>query len=228
MDAVRLMYGGHTANGAEHMIEMCWMSGLECDLGSADAVLCGVQGRRQDIDVLVRQRARDVGQEPIPVKRLNLNRHEERALGMRRPFNWDQALRLCLQTGRIAAVEAVHRNARSTSHEAQNVIPWHRSAALRQFDQQIARPDHPDSAVVGTTGAAPPPTSDDPILVDLIGDGLIATLDDDQPVHYSLRTNRSLANGGIESGDVSKSKESGDRGQMLEGEQPLQRQAALA
>ena len=40
----------------------------------------GVDRRRQDADALVGQHAADVGQQAMPVQRLDLNRHDERGL----------------------------------------------------------------------------------------------------------------------------------------------------
>ena len=54
LDAVGLIDRRHTAYGAEDMVEMGWVRGLEGELGAADAVLAGGKARGQDVDVLVR------------------------------------------------------------------------------------------------------------------------------------------------------------------------------
>ena len=45
MDPVRLIDRRHAAYGAEDMVEVGWVCGLEGELGSADAVLTRGQGR---------------------------------------------------------------------------------------------------------------------------------------------------------------------------------------
>ena len=53
MDAVRLVDGRHAAYGAEHVVKMGGICGLEGELCPADAVLAGVQSGGQDVHVLV-------------------------------------------------------------------------------------------------------------------------------------------------------------------------------
>ena len=54
LDAVGLVDRWNTAYGAEHVVQMGWIRGLESELGAADAVLAGGEARGQDIDVLIR------------------------------------------------------------------------------------------------------------------------------------------------------------------------------
>ena len=121
----------------------------------------------------------------------------------------------------------MHRNARAAGHEAENVIARHRRTALRQLDQQVARANDTDAAV-DRSAAAPPATGDNPILTDLLGDRLVATLDGDQSIHYRLRADGSFADRGVKRGDIGQLEEAGHGGEVLEREQPLQRQAAFA
>ena len=54
VNAVGLIDRRDTAYGAQHVVQVGGVRGLEGELGAADAVLAGVQGRGQDVDVLVR------------------------------------------------------------------------------------------------------------------------------------------------------------------------------
>ena len=53
VDAVCLVDGRHTAYGAQHVIQVRGVGGLERELGSADAIFAGVESGGQDVDVLV-------------------------------------------------------------------------------------------------------------------------------------------------------------------------------
>jgi hypothetical protein len=65
------------------MVQVLGVSGLEGELRLADPVLAGVQRRRQDVDVLVRQRPGDVGEQPVAVQGLTwmATRNELLAVG---------------------------------------------------------------------------------------------------------------------------------------------------
>jgi sirohydrochlorin ferrochelatase len=53
VDPVCLIDGRHTAYGAQHVIQVRGVGGLEGELGSADAIFAGVESGGQDVDVLV-------------------------------------------------------------------------------------------------------------------------------------------------------------------------------
>ena len=178
--------------------------------------------------MLVRQGPGDVGQQPVAIQGFDLDRHQERAVGGRRPGDADDPLGvLGPQVGGVDAVVAVHRHSRSPGDEAEDRVTRHRRAALGELDQQVGVPGHLDTGV-RRRRLPPPTTGDDLVLVDLVGGGVLAALHADQPVDHGLRTDGALAHGGVQGRHVRQLEVVGDRGQVLEGEQPLQRQTGLA
>ena len=62
---------------------------------TAHAVAAGLHRRRQDVDPLVGQRLGDVGEQAVPVERLDLDGDEEHRAGVRRPTPPRPAARAC-------------------------------------------------------------------------------------------------------------------------------------
>ena len=189
-----------------------------------------VKRRGQDVDVLVRQSSGDVGQQPIAVESLNLNGHQERALGVGRPLHRDQTFRLrACRFGRVAAVECgaprcpdprvtkPKMSSPGTGVQHFASLTSRSLAPITRIPQSIApllrrrRPVTTRSSLISSATR------------------LVAALDGDQP--DSPRTAAptvAFADRGVQRRDICQLEESGHRGQVLEREQPLQRQAALA
>src|SRR5215475_8415206 len=86
----------------------------------ADGYAVSVRGhiRRQDVDLLVGERTGHVGQQLLPIERLDRNRDEELRPAGRLPTDVDEALFLQQQVLRVDAVLPVHADAARTSDEA--------------------------------------------------------------------------------------------------------------
>ena len=73
---------------------MLGVAHLEGEAGGGDAVAGGLDGRGEDVDVLVGQDAGDVRQEPGAVQGLDLDRDQEHRGLRRRPLDVEDALGL--------------------------------------------------------------------------------------------------------------------------------------
>ena len=123
---------------------MLGVAHLEGEAGGGDPVAGGLDGRRQDVDVLVGQDAGDVRQQPGPVQRLDLDGdQEDRGLGGR-PLDLEDALGLLRQRVDVDAVAAVHRDAAAAGDEADDRVAGHGRAAAGQLDPDVvdALDDH--------------------------------------------------------------------------------------
>ena len=183
--------------------------------------------RRQDVDLLVGEHARHIGEQPVPIQRLDLDGDQEHRRRGRRPLHVDDALGLRLQRGRIRAVGAVHTHPTAAGDEAHDDVSGHRGAALGQLGQHPGRPRHRHADVVA--GALPhrhgrrrrP-------LGQLVGRLVIAPDLGDQPLHDVAGRHMALTDSGVERGHVEIAQLARQRRHRLRIHQALQRKSTAA
>ena len=91
--------------------------------------------------MLVGHRLGDVGEQPGPVERLDLDRGDERPGDVVVPFDLDEPLTLARrQRHRVCAVGAVHRHATAARDEPHDLVAGHRRAAARQAHHDVVEP----------------------------------------------------------------------------------------
>ena len=178
--------------------------------------------------MLVRQAPGDVGEQPVAVQRLDLDRHQERAQRRRRPLDLDDPLGDLEQLGGVRAVGAVDRDAGTAGDEAEDRVAGHRGAALGQLDQQVVGALDHDAGRRAAARAPAAAPGDDAVLAELVGDRVLAALGDGELVDHGLRADRALADRGVQGVDVGELEVGRDRGEVLDGQQALQRETGLA
>ena len=118
------------------------------------------------------------------------------------------------QVGGVDAVGPVHRDAGAAGDEAEDLVAGHRRTALGQLDQQVGGA-RPTSMPVSEADDPAPPTGDDLVLAGLVGGGVLAALDGDQPVDHRLGADGALAHRRVQGGHVGQLEVAGHRGQVL-------------
>src|SRR5262245_61386751 len=112
---------------------------LEGEPALRHEVAAGLQGRGQDVDVVVRKHPGDVGQQPGPVQSLHLDSYQEDALRVGRPLDLDEPIERLREALHVGTVTAADRDTRALGDEADDVVARDGGAAAGQLDQQVAR-----------------------------------------------------------------------------------------
>src|SRR5690606_22731124 len=179
----------------EHVPEVLGIGHLEGEPAGGDAFGAGRHRGRQDVDVLVGQDSRDVGEQPRAVERLDLDGHQEHAVGGGRPLDLDDTAVLLAQRVDVDAVHPVDRHAGATGDEPDDLVTGYRGAASGELDPHVRDTlDH--HARVGT-GAAPRAIGGGG-LGDVLGGAFLAAQDVHEFLHDALRRDVPLADGSVQ------------------------------
>ena len=142
----------------EHAVQVHGVAHLEHEAAERQPVVRRRHARREDVHVVLAEHARDVAEQPRAVERLDLDLHQEHALGRRRPLDLDEAIRVGHERLHVRAVGAVHRDPAAARDEADDLVARHGGAALGELDEDVGRPAHQDAGVAAARLArrAPP------------------------------------------------------------------------
>ncbi len=205
---------------------MLGVAHLEGEAGGGDAVAGGLDGRGEDVDVLVGQDPGDVRQKAGAVQRLDLDGdQEDRRLGGR-PLDVQDPLRLPGQRVDVDAVGAVHRDAVAAGDEADDGVARHRRTTAGQLDPHIV--DALDDHTRIGAGTALGPRPDRGGLGDVLGGLVLPAERLHQLLDDALRGDMALADGGVEGGDVGVAHLVGEGDQGVARQDPLDGQVLLA
>ncbi|MCO5556192.1 hypothetical protein L7F22_009736 [Adiantum nelumboides] len=210
--------------------EVLRVAHLEGEPGHRDAVAGGGRRRREDVDLLVGEHLRDVGEQPVPVERLDLDGDQEHRLRRHRPRDVDEPF-LRGEVPGVGAVGAVHADPAAAGDEAEDLVARHGGAAAGELDVEVAE-GLPVLAADDDAGVPGRPALADrrrggPLGELLLG-VLLAAEPRDQALHDVLGAGLVLADGGVERGDVGVVHLAGQRGHGVAGDQPLQRHPGAA
>ncbi len=99
----------------------------------------------EDIDVVFGKNPGHIREKPRPVQSFDLDVDEEDAALGGRPLHLNHALRVLQQGGDIAAILAMHADARAPGDETHNRITGNRSATPGQLHENIRSAPHENS-----------------------------------------------------------------------------------
>ena len=120
---------------------------LEAEPADRHPVAGGGDRRGEDVHPLVGEHPGDVGEQLVPVERLDLDGDQEHRAGRAGPLDLDQPLRLALEVLGVGAVVAVHADPAGAGDEAEDLVARHRGAAPGQLDPDVAHAVDDDARV---------------------------------------------------------------------------------
>src|SRR3954454_767050 len=199
---------------------------LEREPQACDPVAPGRRVRRQDVDVLVGQHRRDIGEQSRPVERLDLDGDDERCRLAAGPRHLDHPLRLAAKRLHVRTIAAMNAHALAARHEPDDLVARNRRAASAEPDPYVGQPLH-HHALRDMVGAR---DLDRPRERDIVGHVLVAGAGDQpgEPRDDRLRRDVAVTHGDVQRVEVRVFEVRCDLLHRVLGRKPLERQVLFA